>query len=393
MPLANALLPMNSDTAAETKYPLELVYCSNCTLTQITETVPPEKMFAEYAYFSSFSETMLAHARELTDHLISTSRLNSNSLVIEIASNDGYLLQYFLKRGIPVLGIEPAANVARVAQKERNIPTLSEFFDISLSDRLCKEKRHADIILALNVLAHVPDVNGFLEGIRRLLKKNGMAVIEVPYLLDLIDQSDFDTIYHEHLCYFSLTALTRLFQKQGLTITDAQRISIHGGSLRTVARASAGGSAESVDENVHRLIKEETARLGEGSRSAAFGKFVERVKKRKAGIRSFLTEQTRSGKRIAAYGAAAKGCVFMNYCDLRHPLVEFVVDRNPAKQGKRMPGTHQPIYSPGRLLEDRPDFVLILPWNISEEIVRQQSEYRAGGGRFLVAVPEVKILS
>lgn len=391
MPLANALLPMESNTAAEPKYPLELVYCPNCTLTQITETVPPEHMFSEYTYFSSFSETMLAHARELADHLISTRRLNSNSLVVEIASNDGYLLQYFLKRGIPVLGIEPAANVARVAQQERNIPTISEFFGVDLAERLCKETRQADMILALNVLAHVPDINGFLEGIRRMLKKNGMAVMEVPYLTDLIDQCEFDTIYHEHLSYFSLTALTRLFQKHDLVIVDARRIAIHGGSLRIYA--SAGGSPDAAGENVQLLIKQESARLGKGVKSAAFINFAERIKKLKTGITTFLTEQSSAGKRIAAYGAAAKGCVFMNYCGLRSPLVEFVVDRNPAKQGKRMPGTHQPIFAPERLLEDRPDFVLILPWNISEEIVRQQSEYSARGGRFVVAVPEVKILS
>lgn len=381
MPLANALLPAVS-SEPEPNFPLELVYCPNCSLTQITETVPPEKMFSHYTYFSSYSETMLDHAREMTEWLVGAKTLSAASLVMEIASNDGYLLQYFVRKNIPVLGIEPAENVARVAQADRGVPTICEFFEKSLAVRLRKENRLADVVIANNVLAHVPDLSGFLEGVRTVLKPDGIAVIEVPYVMDLLARCEFDTIYHEHLSYFSVTALTRLFRKHDMTITDIERIPIHGGSLRIVAGAGLGSEGE----RVQRLLAAESAQ----SMPPVFAEFRDRSQAVKAGIREFLREKISAGKKVAAYGAAAKGCVFLNYCGLGIDQVAYVVDRNPAKQGKRMPGTHQPIFAPSKLLEEPPDYLLILPWNISDEIVKQESAYRGRGGRFVVAVPEVR---
>lgn len=390
MPLANALISNPSEIRTEEKFPLKLSYCSVCALTQITETVPPEKMFKEYSYFSSFSATMLDHARSMVDWLIQTRGLTPASLVIELASNDGYLLQYFLERGVPVLGIEPAANVARVATEKRGIPTICEFFGPAVAERLRRENKLADVVIANNVLAHVPDLHGFLSGLRSILQPTGVAVIEVPYLMDLIDRCEFDTIYHEHLCYFALTPLIRLFQKNGLVITDAEKVAIHGGSLRISAGVE--GSGAMISSRVGRLLDEESNQFSGGARSKSFVQFADRVKALRENLVSFLRREVASGKRVAAYGAAAKGCVLMNYCRIGPDLVEFVVDRNPVKQGRFMPGTHQPVYAPTRLSERPPDYLMILPWNLTDEIVKQESEYRSRGGRFLVAVPDLRVI-
>jgi SAM-dependent methyltransferase len=382
-PLANSLLTQDQLEEAEPTFPLDLAFCSTCTLVQITETVPPERLFSEYLYFSSVSDALLAHARELVQRMIDARRLTSRSRVIELASNDGYLLQYYRGRGIPVLGIDPAANVARVAI-ERGIPTLIEFFGLDLARRMRERGETADVIHANNVLAHVADLNGFVEGIKVLLKDDGVAVIEAPYLKDLIDHCEFDTIYHEHLCYYSLTALDRLFRRHDLLIEDVERIPIHGGSLRvTVGKSGAATPA------VASLVAEEAA--WGVDRFTTYRDFGARVEALKASLRSTLAGFKRRGDRIAAYGAAAKGSTLLNYFGIGRETLDFVVDRSPHKQGRFMPGVHIPIRAPERLLEEMPDEVLLLTWNFADEILEQQKAYRQLGGRFIIPVPEVKV--
>ncbi len=385
MPLANSLLSGEQLTQTEETFPLDLVFCPNCSLAQITETVPPQKLFGEYLYFSSFSDTMLRHAQELVERLYSTREWNDTSRVIEIASNDGYLLQYYQRRGISVLGIEPAANVARVAQNERSIRTLVDFFGDSLAARLRDEGESADVIHAHNVLAHVADLNGVVRGIALLLKENGVAVIEVPYVKDLIDRCEFDTIYHEHLCYFSLTALNNLFQRHGLTIQDVERISIHGGSLRLFVAKNAV-----VGESARALLAEE-ARAGV-DRAGYYRDFARQVVALKTELTARLQQWKQAGKRIAAYGAAAKGATLLNYLQIEHGVLDFVADRSPHKQGRYVPGVRLPIFSPQKLLDALPDYVLLLAWNLADEILAQQAEYRRRGGKFVIPVPQVRVV-
>jgi len=392
-PLANALLAEEQLTEAEETYPLELVLCPACALVQITETVPPEKLFREYLYFSSFSDTMLQHAESLASELIESRDLGPNSLVLEVASNDGYLLQYYKQSNIPVLGIEPATNVARVAREERGVPTISEFFGTELAERLVANGQRADVIHANNVLAHVADLNGFVHGLELLLKENGVAVIEVPYVKDMIDRTEFDTIYHEHLCYFSLTALDSLFQRHGLMIEEVTPLTIHGGTLRVVARKVIGQlkldqPASTRRSEVKSLLTEEDKW---GVRDPRFYQgFGAKVERLRAELLKLLEELKSQGKRIAVYGASAKGATLMNYFGLGRDLLDFVVDRSTFKQGRYTPGTHLPIYSPGKLIQSMPDYVLLLTWNFSNEILEQQSEYRQRGGRFIIPIPEVK---
>ena len=383
MPLANGLLDARDLGSREDRYPLELVFCPSCSLVQILETVPPAKLFGEYIYFSSYSDTMVDHARRLVEELVETRGLGQESLVVELASNDGYLLQFYRKKGIPVLGVEPAKNIARVARDERGIPTIVDYFGIALAGRLIAEGKRANVVHAHNVLAHVADLAGFVTGMQMILADDGIAVIEVPYVRDLVEGCEFDTIYHEHLCYFSITALSTLFSRHGLSIQEVKRLPIHGGSLRLYV-----SHARRVGPSVSRALEEE--RQWGLDRLEYFHEFGDRAERLRDEILSTLKTVKSRGHHIAGYGAAAKGTILLNYVGVDKTIIDFVVDRNPHKQGRYVPGVRLPIYAPERLLSEMPAYLLILAWNFADEIIHQQAEYQARGGHFIVPIPRVE---
>ena len=383
-PLANALLTRDQVGRPEPRFPLELRFCPGCSLVQITEKIPPEQMFREYAYFSSFSDTVVSQAAELAARLVRERALGAGSLVMEVASNDGYLLQHYRKAGVPVLGIEPAVNIAKVAN-ERGIRTRCEFFGRALADQLRGEGLQADLLHANNVLAHVPDLNGVVAGIARVLAPGGVGVIEVPYVRDLIEKCEFDTIYHEHLCYFSVTALDALFARHGLGLAAVERIAVHGGSLRLFATAGAARG-----RSTQKLLDEERAAGMLGH--AYYAGFARRVEALRGELLALLKRLKAEGKRVAAYGASAKGSTLLNYFGIGSGMIDYVVDRSTEKQGRYTPGTHLHILPPERLRSDHPDYLLLLSWNFLDEILAQQAEYRTRGGKFIVPIPEVRVV-
>jgi len=373
---------------AETFYPLHVFVCEQCLLVQLPEHVSPQEIFTEYSYFSSYSDSWLAHAKSYADRMVERLRLGPASRVVELASNDGYLLQYFKAHGIPVLGVEPAANVARVAV-DKGIPTRVEFFGRECAAALVGEGVRAELIVANNVFAHVPDIRSFTAGMKMLLKPGGVITIEIPHLMRLMEGNQFDTIYHEHFSYWSFMAAVRALGESGLTVFDVDELGTHGGSMRIHAR-HAEDSSKPVGERVQELLRrEEQAGF---TRLETYFSFDQRVKRTKRNILSFLIEIKKSGKSIAGYGAPGKGNTLLNYCGIRTDFLDYTVDRNPYKHGKFLPGSRIPIHPPEKLRETRPDYVLILPWNLKNEIREQLAYVRDWGGRLVVPIPELEVL-
>ncbi len=388
-PLANSYLKPEQLDRKEKFYPLHALVCERCLLVQLEEFEPPERIFGgDYAYFSSYSDLWLKHASDYVDGMIGRFGFGARHLAVEIASNDGYLLKYFVKRGVPVLGIEPAANCARAAE-DKGVPTLVKFFGTQTAAELAAQGRKADLLLGNNVLAHVPDLNDFVRGMQVLLAPGGVITMEFPHLLNLVEQNQFDTIYHEHFSYFSFLVAEQVFAKHGLALFDVEELPTHGGSLRIYARHAADGT-KPVEARVGALkAKEKRAGL---DRIDAYRSFDERVKRCKRRLLEFMVRAREEGKRIAGYGAPAKGNTLLNYCGLRSDVIDFTVDRSPHKQGRFLPGTHIPILHPDRIREARPDYLLILPWNLKEEVMAQMAHIREWGGRFVVPIPEVAVL-
>jgi len=381
-PLANNLLTAADLEKTEPRFPLEVFVCPACWMMQITETVPPVELFSDYVYFSSFSDAMLEHARLAVESHEQEFDLDGESHVVEIASNDGYLLRNFVAKGIPCLGIEPARNIAAVAE-ERGVPTLTEFFTLALA----KEQQPADLILGNNVFAHVPEPNDFVAGLAAMLKPSGRIVLEFPYAVKLLADLEFDTIYHEHVFYFTLTALRPLFERHGLEIFRVREQPIHGGSLRLLA----GHKGEhEIDSSVPTTLEQETA-LGVNS-TEYYRTFASRVGELRGQLRDELLRLRDAGKRVAAYGASAKGSTLLNYYGLTADDLEFVADRSPHKQGRLTPGSHISIVPAEELLTRQPDYALLLAWNFADEILLQQQSYRDAGGCFILPLPEVKIV-
>ena len=386
-PPSNSFLTKEQLNEPEVFYPLKLYVCDKCFLVQIDEYKKSGEIFnQDYAYFSSFSTSWLDHARKYVDMITDRLRLDAESHVIEIASNDGYLLQYFLEKQIPCLGIEPSANTARAA-REKGIETLEEFFGANLAERLAQEGKKADLIIGNNILAHVPDINDFVKGLKIALNPGGVITMEFPHLMRLVEQNQFDTIYHEHFSYLSFLTIREIFADHGLDLFDVEELSTHGGSLRIYAKHRED-SAKAISSNVNALQKREfVAGMNELFYYRGFQSKADIVK---YSLLSFLLEQKQSGIKVVGYGAAAKGNTLLNYCGIKKDLIRFVVDASPHKQGKYLPGSHIPVVAEEEIKKTKPDFVLILPWNIKDEIIEQLSYIRKWGGVFVVAVPELR---
>ncbi len=386
-PLCESYVSLDGLNRMEPFYPLHVYVCDSCFLVQLEEYVRAEEIFSEYAYFSSYSDSWLEHAKNYTEMIIGRLNLSEQSKVIELASNDGYLLQYFVQKGISSLGVEPAANVA-VAAEKRGVPTVVKFFGEKTAHELVSEFARADLVIGNNVLAQVPDLNDFVAGMKIVLKPQGVITMEFPHLMQLMDHNQFDTIYHEHFSYFSFITVEKIFAAHGLTLFDVEELPTHGGSLRIYAR-HADDSTKPIGDRVIELRREEE--------DAGFNylehyfTFAERVKETKRKLLEFLIKAKREGKSIAGYGAPGKGNTLLNYCGIRTDFIDYTVDRNPYKQGKYLPGTHIPIFDPEKISQTNPDYLLILPWNFKDEIMVQMSGIREWGGKFVVPIPEVKV--
>lgn len=387
-PLANSYLKAERLLRMEPFYPLHTYVCEKCYLVQLPEFESPEHIFSDYAYFSSYSDSWLRHAKEYTQLMVDRFAFDSGSLIIEIASNDGYLLQYFKEKGVPVLGIEPAVNVAAVAQ-DKGVPTISKFFGTATASELAAEGKLADLLLGNNVLAHVPDLNDFVKGMKIILKSNGIITMEFPHLMQLMEHNQFDTIYHEHFSYFSFITVREVFASHGLKMFDVDELPTHGGSLRIYACHAEDGSRP-VEQRVQALVEREMA--SGFTRIEHYLSFGEKVKQTKRNILDFMIREKRSGKTFAAYGAPAKGNTLLNYCGIRTDFIDYTVDRSPHKQKHFLPGVHIPIYGPEKIRETRPDYLVILPWNLKDEIVGQMVHIREWGGKFVVFIPEVQVI-
>ncbi len=388
-PLCQKHVKPEQANEAEKFYPLHAYVCQECWLVQLEEFATPDEIFSEeYGYFSSYSDSWLEHARLYTELMIDRFGLNSDKLVVEIASNDGYLLQWFVQKGIPVLGVEPSGNVAAAA-REKGIRTEGMFFGTQTAQHLAGQYGKADLLLGNNVLAHVPDLNDFVQGMKEMLADGGVITMEFPHLQRLIEENQFDTIYHEHFSYFSFVAVNRVFAHHGITLFDVQELSTHGGSLRIYGRHTADES-KPITDNVRELIQREQ-QLGMETLEY-YATFEEKVKETKRKLLSFLIEAKRAGKTVVGYGAPGKGNTLLNYCGIRTDFMDYTVDRSPHKQGNFLPGTHIPIYSPDKITETRPDYVLILPWNLKKEISQQMAHVQEWGGKFVIPIPEVQVL-
>ncbi len=387
-PASNSFLTQAQLNEPETFYPLKVYTCHNCYLVQIDEYKKSDAIFDnDYVYFSSFSTSWLAHAKRYVNDITERFRLNGNSLVVEIASNDGYLLQYFVEKHIPVLGIEPTANTAAVAI-EKGVPTVTRFFGTTLARELAEQGKLADLFLGNNVLAHVPDIVDVVAGMKIILKPGGIITMEFPHMLNLIQQNQFDTIYHEHFSYLSFYTVSQIFAAQGLTMFDVEEIPTHGGSLRIFARHTEY-DALAISPNVAALLRKEAA--AGLTNIQAYSGFQAKAAQVKLGLLTFLIEQKRAGKSVAAYGAAAKGNTLLNFCGVKNDLIDFVVDANPAKQDKFLPASHIPVVHEDVLKAEKPDYVLLLPWNLRDEITQQLAYIRVWGGQFVVAIPELTV--
>ena len=387
-PLSNAYVESDAIECMERFHPLRVYVCPSCLLVQLQEFESPDRIFRDYAYFSSYSESWLRHCQTYTDYMIGRFGFGPGHRVVEIGSNDGYLLKYFKARGIPALGIEPAENVARTALG-CGIDTLVRFFGANTAASLVEEGIQADLLLGNNVLAHVPDLNDFVRGLKTLLRPDGIITMEFPHLLRLIEGNQFDTIYHEHFSYFSLQTVEQVFARHGLALFDVEELPTHGGSIRIFAQ-HAGTGRQPVDRHVAAMREQETV-FGIG-RLETYTAFAERVRETKRALLEFLICAKRSGKIIVGYGAPAKGNTLLNYCGIRQDFLDYTVDRNPRKQGAYLPGTRIPVFAPEKISETRPDYVLILPWNLREEIMEQMAFIRAWGGKFVVPIPRVEVL-